>query len=131
MSFLAKLSIEDETMNVLDFRCSIHQETDKSGKPSANPNVSNLRFIVESTKSNMLFDLMASHSQTKSGKVTFYRRDAISKMRELEFSEAYCIEYHEIFLAQSSTPMQIEFVLSAKEISMNGSKIAKNWAAKF
>ena len=131
MSFLAKLEIDGETMNVLEFQCSIHQDIDKSGKPSANPNVGSIRILVESTKSTMLFDWMASLSQVKNGKVTFYRRDAISKMREMEFSEAYCVQYDEIFQAQSKLPMQIEFVISAKEIIMNGSKIVKNWPAKF
>lgn len=131
MSFLAKLEIDGETMNVLEFNCSIRQEMDKSGKPSADPSGGNIRLLVESTKSTLLFDWMVSHSQIKNGKITFFRRDAISKMREFEFNEAYCVSYDEIFISDNSTPMQIQFSISAKEISMNGSKFTRSWPLKF
>jgi hypothetical protein len=56
MSFLAKLEIDGETMNVLEFQCTIGQEIDKTGKPSADPTGGNVRMLLESTKSTMLFD---------------------------------------------------------------------------
>jgi Hemolysin coregulated protein Hcp (TssD) len=130
MSFLAKLELDGETLNVLEFQCSIGQETDKSGKPTADPSGGTIRLIVESTKTTTIFDWMISHSQTKNGKLTFYRRDAISKMRELEFNEGYCIRYNESFMSNSNSPMQIEFLISAKEIIMNGSKLTMNWPPK-
>ena len=131
MSFLAKLEIDGETMNVLEFNCSIRQETDKNGKPAADPNAGNVRLLVESTKSTLLFDWMISHSQTKNGKITFFRRDAVSNMREFEFNEAYCVGYDEMFMSDNNSPMQIQFTFSAKEIIMNGSKLTRNWPLKF
>ncbi|WP_310557557.1 type VI secretion system tube protein TssD [Flavobacterium sp.] len=131
MSFLAKFEIDGEAMNVLEFHCTIGQETDKTGKPSADPHGGSVRLLLESTKSTMLFDWMVSSSQTKNGKVTFYKRDALSKMRELEFNEGYCVRYDEYFTSDSNNPMKIEIVISAKEIIMNGSKLTRNWPLKF
>jgi hypothetical protein len=131
MSFLAKLEIDGEAMNVLEFHCSVVQEIDKSGKPSADPFGGNMRIIVESTKSTILFEWMTSPDQTKNGKVTFYKRDALAKMRELEFTDGYCIKYDEMFFAESNSPMQIECLISAKEIIMNGSKLSRTWTGKF
>jgi Hemolysin coregulated protein Hcp (TssD) len=130
MSFLAKLEIDGEIMTVLEFKCTVEQDTDKSGKPSSDPRGGKIRLVVESTKSTLLFDWAVSHSQLKNGKVTFYRRDATSKMRELEFSNAYCIAYDELFHANSDKPMQIDFLISAQEIAMNGSKMSMNWPIK-
>ena len=130
MSFLAKLEIDGEVMNVLEFQCTINQDTDKSGKPSADPVGGKIRVVVESTKSTMLFDWMVSNTQTKNGKLTFYRRDAISKMRDLQFKEGYCIHYDELFIAYNTMSMRIEIVVSAKEINMNGSQFARNWPLK-
>ena len=127
MSFLAKLEIDGEEMNVLEFQFSIGQEIDKSGKPSADPNGGRFRVIVELTRSTMLFDWMISNNQTKNGKLTFFRRDAISKMRELVFNDGYCIGYDEKFFATTNVPMNVEIVVSAKEIIMNGSKFSRNW----
>ncbi|MDI9311686.1 MAG: type VI secretion system tube protein TssD [Limnohabitans sp.] len=131
MSFLAKAVIEGVTMNVLEFDFKINQDIDKSGKPSSDPGGIKIRMLVESTKDTLLFDWMISQMQTKNGTVTFYRRDAVSKMREMQFNEAYCINYREIFLADNKVPMQIEFEISAKEISMNGSKFTRNWPLQF
>lgn len=130
MSFLSKLEIDGETMNVLDFQCRVEQSVDKSGKPSADPSIGNIFIVVESTKSTLLFDWMISNTQTKNGKLTFFRRDAVSKMRELEFNEAYCISYQESFNASTNLSMQIEFTISCKEIIMNGSKLSRNWPLK-
>ena len=123
MSFLSKLEIDGETMNVLDFHCKVEQNVDKSRKPSADPSIGDIVIVVESTKSTLLFDWMISNTQTKNGKLTFFRRDAISKMRELEFNDAYCISYNESFNANTNLSMQIEFSISCKEIIMNGSKL--------
>ena len=131
MSFLAKLEIDGEEMNVLEFQFTIGQEIDKSGKPSADPTGGRFRVVVESTKSTMLFDWMTSNNQTKNGKITFFRRDAVSKMRELQFNDGYCIGYDEVFLSQSNNPMSVEIVVSAKEVIMNGSKFTRNWPLKF
>ena len=131
MSFLAKLEIDGETMNVLEFQCTIGQEIDKTGKPSADPSGGNLRMILESTKSTMLFDWMISNSQTKNGKITFFKRDAMSKMREFKFNEGYCVKYDEFFSSVSNTPMQIEVMISSKEIILNGSKLGRNWPLKY
>lgn len=131
MSFLAKLEIDGESMNVLEFQCTIGQEIDKTGKPSADPSGGNLRMILEATKSSMLFDWMISNSQTKNGKITFFKRDAMSKMREFQFNEGYCVKYDEFFSSVSNTPMQIEVMISSKEIILNGSKLVRNWPLKF
>lgn len=130
MSFLAKLEIDGEVLNVLEFQCTLSQDTDKSGKPSADPVGGKVRVVVESTKSTMLFDWMTSNTQTKNGKLTFYRRDAISKMRDLEFKEGYCIHYDELFIAYNTMSMRIEVVISAKEINMGGSQFSRNWPLK-
>lgn len=131
MSFLAKLEIDGETMNVLEFQCVLTQDTDKSGKPSADPVGGKIRVLVESTRSVMLFDWMVSNTQTKNGKLTFYRRDAVSKMRDLQFAEGYCVGYDERFVADNALPMQTEIIISAKKIDMNGSSYNKNWPLKF
>ncbi len=127
MSFLAKLEIDGETYNVLECRVSLHQSIDNSGKPSAEPQGGIVTMIIESTSSPDFFRWMISNTETKDGEVIFYRRDAISKMRDLKFEKAYCIGYNETFQNANSTPMRVELVLSAKTISMNGVEFKRNW----
>ncbi len=127
MSFLAKLEIDGESYNVLDCRVSLQQAIDNSGKPSAEPHGGIVTIVVESTSSSDFFRWMISNTETKDGEVIFYRRDAISKMRDLKFEKAYCIGYNEVFQSANTTPMRVELVLSAKSIAMNGVQFKRNW----
>lgn len=127
MSFLAKLKIDGDTFNVLECKLSLSQAIDNSGKPSAEPQGGIVSLTLESTASSDFFRWMISNTETRDGEIIFYRRDAISKMRDLKFEKAYCIGYNETFLSTHSTPMRIELVLSAKSLSMNGVEFKRNW----
>ena len=81
---------------------------------------------VESTGDNFLVDWMTSETQVKNGSIIFYKRDSMAKMREVQFTDAYCVDFAEDFDWQSNHPLQIEFTLSAKELSFGGSSGHKN-----
>jgi hypothetical protein len=128
MSFLAKLTIDGgDEMNVLNCGYRFAQGTDASGKPTSIPQGGHITMTVESDKSTDLFDWMVHPTGTKSGKVIFFRRDMHSKLKTLEFTDAYCIDYYEEFDHKGEHPMQISFTLSAKTIKLNDSEFKNNW----
>ena len=51
----------------------------------------------------------------------------MSKLQELKFEKAYCINFKEHFNANDSQPLQIEMVLIAKTLDINGAAHQKNW----
>ncbi|PZP52276.1 MAG: hypothetical protein DI598_01115 [Pseudopedobacter saltans] len=128
MPFLAKLSVEDQTSNVLFCSFRFTQVTDEIGKPSTVPRGGSITLTVESTGNVSLFDWMISPTQMKSGTITFYRRDAMSKLKELSFTDAHCVDYQETFNSTGEFPMQIDIVLSAKKLSLNGSDFENKWS---
>lgn len=128
MSFLAKFELDGETYNVLEFDLHITQEVDHNGKPQTIAQGGNIRLVVESTKSVDFMKWMISSTQTKNGKITFFRRDAMSKMKELKFEKAFCINFHESFRSNNEVPMQIELMLSAKDIDFSGAVLGKPWS---
>lgn len=128
MSFLAKLELDGETYNVLEFDLHITQEVDHNGKPQTIAQGGNIRLVVESTKSVDFMKWMISSTQTKNGKITFFRRDAMSKMKELKFEKAFCVNFHESFRSSNEVPMQIEILLSAKDIDFSGAVLGKPWS---
>jgi hypothetical protein len=130
MAFLAKVSIDGgEEMNVLNCSFRFTQTTDATGKPSALPQGGYLSFVVESTKETDLCDWMISPTGTKNGVVTFYRRDMYSKLKTVEFTDAYCVDYHESFDHKGEHPMQISVVICAKTLKINESEFKNNWPA--
>lgn len=127
MSFIAKLTIDGEELNVLQCGYRFSQTADATGRPSALPQGGLIKLLVESTGSTDLFDWMISATQTKSGTVTFYKRDSMSKLKVLNFSNAYCIDYHEEYLHSGAMPMQVAITISARQLKLNDSEFKNNW----
>ena len=48
-------------------------------------------------------------------------------MRELEFENAFCVEYREEFNAVNTEPMTVSFTVSAKKIKMNQVSLENKW----
>jgi hypothetical protein len=127
MSFIAKLKLDGEEINVLHCAFRFTQTTDGTGKPTAIPQGGAVTLIVESNGNTGLFDWMVSPTQTKSGNITFYRRDNMSKLKTLQFNDAHCVDYYETHDHNSESPMQVQITLSAKEVKLNESKFKNNW----
>lgn len=127
MSFLTKLTLDGNTYNVLACNYNFSQAIDSTGKPQGTPQGGEIFIKIESVGNPELLTWMLEHSQTKSGKITFYRRDAMSKLQELNFEKAYCIKFSEYFDANSTEPLQIEISLIAKKFDINGATHEKRW----
>lgn len=127
MSFIAKLNIEGEEMNVLHCGFRFSQGTDATGKPVAIPRGGTIQLTIESSAGTDLFDWMVSPTQTKSGTITFFRRDNMSKLKTLEFTNAHCVDYYETFDHVGDNPMQVQISISAHEVKLNDSEFRNNW----
>jgi Hemolysin coregulated protein Hcp (TssD) len=127
MSFLAKLEIDGEEFNVLEFDVTFAQGTDNNGKPANKTKGGQIRLLVESTRSDVFSDWMISPTSTKDGKVVFYRRDAMSTMKNVTFKKGYCISYHESFRSQGTTPMCTLVMITCNEILVGNTKFENTW----
>jgi len=127
MSFLSKLHVDGEEYNVLEFNISFKQEIDTASKPTGNAKGGIVKMIIEATQNSLFLTWMLSGDLTKDGKVVFYRRDALSKMKELTFGKAYCISYDEQFTSTTEVPMKITMELVAKELTFGDAKFFNNW----
>lgn len=127
MSFLAKLELEGNTYNVLECRYSFTQPVDGTGKPQGMPKGGEIFIRIESTGNPELLGWMLDHNKTKEGKIIFFRRDAMSKLQELNFEKTYCISFTEHFNSGNTEPLQIEMQLIAKTFDVNGAVHEKKW----
>lgn len=127
MSFTAILSIDQEKLNVLACDFAFNQQIDGYGKPSAKPQGGIINIVIESTMDTSLFEWMISNHQTRNGTIVFKRRDVNSRMKELEFKDAYCVQYREMFISTGENPMQIQLTLSAKELKMGSASYQNPW----
>lgn len=127
MSFLSKLNIDGQEYNVLDFDTQFTQSKDATGKPIGQPKGGSINVIIEATQNTDFLSWMLNSSLTKDGKIVFYRRDAMSKMKELKFVKAFCINYREQFSSINDIPMKITLELVAKELTFGDATFSNNW----
>ncbi|GAA5089361.1 hypothetical protein GCM10023210_14090 [Chryseobacterium ginsengisoli] len=130
MSFLAKLELDGNSYNVLECEYSFNQPIDGTGKPQGMPQGGQIHIRLESTGNSEFLAWMLDHNKTKDGKIVFYRRDAMSKLQELNFQKAYCINFNEHFNSSNAEPLQIKLQLIAKSFDVNGATHEKNWREK-
>ena len=127
MSFKVKLELDGKTYNVLACKYELSQSRDRTGLPEGMPTGGEIHLRLESTGEPDFFKWMRDNNETKDGKIIYYRRDAMSKLQELSFKKAFCISFTEDFNANSTEPLQIELILSAQQITINGITHNKQW----
>lgn len=128
MSFKAKFTVAGKDYRVLDASYELQQIVDKTGRPSSEIIGGRVQVVVESTGETDLFDWMADPYKPLSGSLTFLKRDSDSTMKELKFTDAYCVSYLESFTSSNDRPMTITLTLSAKKIELGGVPFENPWA---
>ena len=127
MSFSATLDLSGNKFRVLNFDIQFMQSIDQNGEPNSRPRGGTFNIVVEASKSNEFFEWMVKSDMKKSGKIVFNRRDTDSEMQKIEFKNAYCISFREVFDFSDDNPMIISAQISAQEISINSEKYTANW----
>jgi Hemolysin coregulated protein Hcp (TssD) len=127
MSFKAKLKVAGKELNVLSCNYDLRQETDPTGRPSSITRGGKITVTIEATGETTFFEWMCNNFERKDGSVVFIKRDTDATLKELNFKEAYLVDYKENFDSTGVMPVVETFTLSAKEISMGSGTHANEW----
>ena len=128
MSFLAKLEMDSKEYNILTVEYDITQMMDQYNRPNGAPKGGLIQLTIETGSDNLLLEWALKHSMIKDGKIIFYRRDANSKMKSVEFKDAFCVYLKEIFTADGKNPMVTRLTISARELKISNQSIKNPWA---
>jgi Hemolysin coregulated protein Hcp (TssD) len=127
MSFQAKLKVAGKEVNVLACNYALKQETDATGRPSSITRGGKVTLTVESTGETTFFEWMCNNFERKDGSIVFVKRDTNATLKELNFSEAYLVDYRENFDSTGDSPITETFTLSAKSIELGSGKHENEW----
>lgn len=127
MSFRATLSLEGKDFDVLKCKYSIKREVDSKGRPASNLYGATLSLEVESTDGIDVLEKMAMQFKPISGTVAFKKDDEDAKMKELNFKNAYIVDFNEGINIVGEVPMSINFSISAQEFEMGDASFVQNW----
>lgn len=127
-SFLAKLELDGEIYTVLECDYSFQKKRDKTSKPTGETSGGEINLSIESNGKTDFADWILSQDRTKKGNIIFYRRDGMSKLYDIEFDKAYCLDFKETFNSTDSSPMKIDFTMVARTLKFNSKSVyEKNW----
>lgn len=127
MSFKVTMKVGGKEVNVLSCSYALKQETDATGRPSSVTRGGKITLTVESTGDTTFFEWMCNNFERKDGSVVFIKRDNKATLKELNFKEAYMVDYRETFDSTGDNPVSETFTISAKEISMGTGSYVNEW----
>lgn len=128
MSFLAKLFINGEILNVLDTDIRFYQQVDPSTfKPNSVPMGGIFYVTIEASAGTELLRLMLDPDDMCNGYIRFYRRDGLSKLTDYEFFDTFVVGFRTEFSAYDSTPMTHRLVFSPGILRIGDVVFEKWW----
>jgi Hemolysin coregulated protein Hcp (TssD) len=127
MSFKAKLKVAGKDLNVLACNYSLKQETDATGRPSSVTRGGKITVTVEANGDTSFFEWMCNNFERKDGSIVFIKRDTDATLKELQFKEAYLVDYSETFDSTGDNPITETFTISAKEITLGTGTHVNEW----
>ncbi|WP_299434923.1 type VI secretion system tube protein TssD [uncultured Maribacter sp.] len=128
MSFKAKLIIDNKEITILDYSLIVDQDTDVTGKPSANVVAGQISLNLEmSLKTQELSRWALSNTNTKDGKIVFYAVDYSGILRNIIFKKAFCIRYEEQYHHAGENPYTLDILISAKDIHIDDNVHSNSW----
>jgi type VI protein secretion system component Hcp len=128
MAERANLHIFNKDYDVLHCSYSMRRDVDPKGRPSSAVMGGSIQLEVESTEDVSILTGMLAINKGVDVTVTFYKRDeAKQKMKEVKLKNAYVVQFTESLDSVGANPMTINFVLSAREIAVEGATLTNNW----
>jgi hypothetical protein len=127
MSFKATFTAGGKTYNVLDASYAMKQETDQTGRPSSVTRGGKITVTVEANNETDLHEWMMNSWERKDGKLTWIKRDSNATSKELNYNEAYMVDFKEGFNHADQTPATITFTISAKKLTIGNGSYENEW----
>ncbi len=128
MSFKARLELEGKEYNIINIEYGFAQNTDQSNKPIGVPRGGKIYLSIESRGETDFLDWMVSSTQTKKGKIVFYKPDEhMSILFKIQFEDAYCVDFTEYFSSTDKIPMLIKMTISARKLDFGNVTYENKW----
>jgi hypothetical protein len=128
MAFKASISLGSKSFDVLQCSFSLNRDVDAKGRPSSGVYGGTIQVEVESTEDTSVIESMVNNQfKPINGTITFKKSDEDAKMKELNFTEGYIIQYNEGINIIGNNPMSLSFVISARTLTMGNAQHENDW----
>ncbi len=131
MAFKATLKMGGKEFDILHCNYAFRRDVDNKGRPSSIIYGGTVQVVIESTEDTSLLESMVNNIyKAQNGSVIFKKSDEDAKMKELQFTDAYIVQYTESLDVTGRSPMSISFTLSARTIKVSNAELVNDWPDK-
>lgn len=123
----AELVLEGNTYLLNSISVEIEQSTDQFGRPSTAAKGGKIELELFSVEDDVIFDWMVHTKKTLNGSINLYEADFETKVKEIKFDGAYCIEFCEHFSEGSEDSLVTKFKISAEKLSIGNIDLDNQW----
>ena len=128
MSFKSTLSIDGgKELKLLHCSYTLQRDVDQFGRPSSDVYGGQITCEIEATSDESLFEWVTTSHKLKNGSIKFFKRDEDAKMKELKWTDGYCIHFNESFDTTGTNPMTVSFTVSARMIEVGSAAFEVEW----
>lgn len=124
---IGDLLMDGRTYRVLKCDYALTRTIDGMGRPTSATNGSVIQLVVEGNEDMSIWALMNDPYKKVNGTISFKKKDAAVKMRDINFTDAYVIAFAESYDAYSERPLVINFSLSARVIAQGSTGHENAW----
>lgn len=127
MSFNAVLKFEDKEFTILHSEYDFTQPTNSERQPIGRTVAGFINLTIETSNDALPIEWVIQREMMRNGEIVFYRTDSHSVFRRIEFENAFCVYYKEIFDTYNDQPMVIMLRLSPQVMRIEGQSIMQEW----
>ena len=127
MSFKTELTIEGKIYNVRKFVVTIHRNMDYKGRPTSMPAWS-IFLVIDAINETTVTNWMIDPTKQLDGKLTIYKIDQESRLKEINFKKSYCYRMNDIFKTDISYAT-CELSIGGEDIAINSAEVKQHWPA--
>jgi hypothetical protein len=103
----------------------VYRETNVKGRPSSEPRWA-IHACFDAVDDTTITNWMIDPAKQFDGKITLYRIDQATKLKEIEFKKSYCVYLGDIFIVDRAYAI-CEILIVGKDIQVNTASVQGNW----
>jgi len=123
----AELVLDGNTYLLNSVSIEIEQGADQFGRPSTAAKGGKIEIQLFSVEDDVIFDWMVHTKKILSGSINLYEADFETKLKEIKFEDAYCIEFSEKFEEAGDDNLVTRFIISAEKLSIGNIDLDNQW----
>lgn len=127
-TFVAYLKIGAFSAQLNYIYLDINQVVDSLGRPASLTRGGKITVEFNSTDDYIIAEWMVDPSKRLDGSVVYMNLNERSTLKEIHFSNAYCIDFHERFDGTNNSSRMVTIItISPEKINVGGIELDNKW----